>query len=88
MMRRYVGPGGATIGKRMPYSAADHVVHHVPNRNPLAGDFSGKQTVLDPYGRVFDELGGTIEVVEFHEPLASGDHPIALVKERALREER
>jgi hypothetical protein len=56
-------------------------------RSSLAGDFSGKQAFLDYYGRVFAELGGTIEVVEFHDVLVSEDHAVALVKERAMRGE-
>jgi uncharacterized protein len=67
---------------------AEDIVHHVPGRSPLAGDFSGKQVFLDHYGRVFDELGGTIEVVEFHDVLVSEDHAVALVKERAVRGQR
>jgi ketosteroid isomerase-like protein len=67
---------------------ADDVVHHVPGRSQLAGDFFGKQAFLDHYGRVLAELGGTIEVVEFHDVLVSEDHAVALVKERAVRGER
>ncbi len=88
VMRRYV-----EAWERCDWEAAtalwdDDIVHHVPGRSPLAGDFHGKQAFLDHYGRVFAELGGTIEVVEFHDVLVSEDHAVALVKERAVRGER
>jgi ketosteroid isomerase-like protein len=67
---------------------ADDIVHHVPGRSPLARDFFGKQAFLDHYGRLFAELGGTVEVVDFHDVLVSEEHAVALVKERAVRGER
>jgi ketosteroid isomerase-like protein len=88
VMRRYVeawergDPDAATA------IWADDVIHHVPGRSPLAGDFVGKQAFLDHYGRIFAELGGTIEVVKFHDVLVSEEHAVALVKERAVRGER
>lgn len=67
---------------------ADDIVHHVPGRSRLAGDFAGKQTFLEAYGRLFEELGGHIEVVGFHDVLVSDEHAVALVVERAVRGER
>jgi len=66
----------------------DQIVHHVPGRSPLAGDFRGKQAFLDAYGVAFEQLGGTIEVVEVHEFLVKGDHAVGLVRERAIRGDR
>jgi ketosteroid isomerase-like protein len=88
VMKRYVEAWERNDWEAATAFWADDVVHHVPGRSPLAGDFSGKQTFLDHYGRVFEELGGTIEVVEFHDVLASEDHAVALVKERAVRGQR
>ena len=67
---------------------ADDVACHVQGRNPLAGDFVGKQTFLEHYGRVFAELGGTMELVEVHDVLVGAQHAVAWVKERAVRGER
>jgi ketosteroid isomerase-like protein len=67
---------------------SDDIVHHVPGRHRLAGDFAGKRAFLDAYGKAFAELGGTIEVVGFHDMLVSDDHAVGLVKERAIRGER
>jgi ketosteroid isomerase-like protein len=64
---------------------ADDVVHHVPGRHRLSGTFQGKQAFLDGYREVFEDLGGTIEVVEFHDLLTSEEHAVALVRERAIR---
>jgi ketosteroid isomerase-like protein len=67
---------------------ADDVVLHVQGRNPLAGDFVGKRAFLEHYGRIFAELGGTMELVEVREVLLGAEHAVALVKERAVRGER
>ena len=88
VMKRYVEAWERNDWEAATAMWAHDVVHHVPGRSPLAGDFSGKQAFLDHYARVFAELGGTIEVVEFHDVLASEDHAVALVKERAVRGQR
>jgi hypothetical protein len=67
---------------------SEDIVHHVPGHGPLSGTFTGKANFLDHYGRIFEELGGTIEVVGFHDLLVSEDHAVALVTERAIRGER
>jgi ketosteroid isomerase-like protein len=67
---------------------ADDVVLHVQGRNLLAGDFVGKRAFLEHYGRVFAELGGTVELVEVREVLLGAQHAIALVKERTVRGQR
>jgi ketosteroid isomerase-like protein len=67
---------------------SDDVVHHVPGRSRLAGDFVGKQSFLEAYESVFRELAGRIEVVGFHDLLVGPDHAVALVTERAIRGER
>jgi uncharacterized protein len=61
------------------------VAVHVQGKNPLAGDFVGKQAFLEHYGRLFAELGGTMELIEVHEVLIGTEHAVALVRERALR---
>ena len=87
-MKRYVEAWERNDWEAATAIWADDVVHHVPGRSRLAGDFAGKQVFLDHYGRVFAELSGTIEVVECHDVLVSEDHAVALVKERAVRGER
>jgi hypothetical protein len=67
---------------------SDDVVHHVPGKHRLAGTFHGKQAFLDHHSRVFEELGGRIEVVEVHTFLSDADHAVVLVHERAVRGER
>ena len=67
---------------------AEDIVHHVPGRHRLAGDFAGKQAFLKHYGRVFEDLGGTIEVTGVHDVLTSNKHAVALVHERAVRGDR
>jgi ketosteroid isomerase-like protein len=88
VMRRYVEAWERNDWEAATAIWADDVVHHVPGRSPLAGDFHGKQAFLEHYGQVFAELGGGVEVVEFHDVLVREDHAVALVKERAVRGER
>jgi uncharacterized protein len=88
VMRRYVEAWESNDSEGAMALWADDIVHHVPGRSPLAGDFSGKSAFLDHYGRVFGELGGTIEVIEVRDVLVSEVHAVALVKERAVRGER
>ena len=66
---------------------ADDIVCHVQGRNPLAGDFLGKQVFLEHYAGVFAQLGGTMELVEVHDVLVGAQHAVAWVKERAVRGE-
>src|SRR5918999_744412 len=70
MMKRYVEAWEHNDWEAATAIWADNVIHHVPGRGPLAGDFHDKQAFLDHYGQVFAELGGTIEVVEFHDVLS------------------
>jgi uncharacterized protein len=67
---------------------SDEIIVHAQGRNPLAGDFSGKQAFLEHYSRVFAELEGFVELAEVHDMLIGPDHAVALVKERAVRGER
>ncbi|WP_327315002.1 nuclear transport factor 2 family protein [Streptomyces sp. NBC_01235] len=36
--------------------------HHVPGSHPLSGDFKGRDAIMDMYGRLFSETGGTLRV--------------------------
>jgi hypothetical protein len=65
---------------------SDDILHHVPGHGPRSGMFTGKASFLDHDIEVFELLGGTIEVVGFHDRLISDDHAVALVTERAIRE--
>jgi hypothetical protein len=70
VMKRYVEAWERNDWEAATAIWADNVIHHVLGRGPLAGDFHDKQAFLDHYGQVFAELGGTIEVVEFHDVLS------------------
>ena len=88
LMRDYYDAWLSNDAERAMGYWANDIVHHVPGRHRLAGDFQGKAAFLKAYAEVFNELGGTIEVVEVHEVLVKGDHAIGLVKERAVRGDR
>ncbi|MXM62002.1 nuclear transport factor 2 family protein [Streptomyces sp. HUCO-GS316] len=36
--------------------------HHVPGSHPLAGDFKGQNAIIEMYGKLFEETGGTMQV--------------------------
>ncbi|WP_367323125.1 nuclear transport factor 2 family protein [Streptomyces sp. HUAS ZL42] len=36
--------------------------HHVPGSHPLSGDYKGQDAVIEMYGRLFEETGGTMQV--------------------------
>jgi ketosteroid isomerase-like protein len=88
VMKRYVEAFERKDWEAATAFWAEDIVIHAQGRNPLAGDFFGKQAFLDHFGRIFAELGGTVELVEVYEVLVGGKHAVALVKERAVRGER
>lgn len=64
---------------------SDDVVFHYPGRNPLSGDYRGKDQVLGLLGRVMELTGGSFRP-DVHDILASDDHVAALVTVRAERD--
>jgi ketosteroid isomerase-like protein len=57
---------------------ADDVAWHVPGRCPLAGDYKGRQGVLG-YFTTIDELsGGTYQISDVHDVVASDEHVVGL----------
>lgn len=67
--------------------AAD-VTYHVPGRHPLAGDFKGQDAIIDFYGRLAREAGGTLEV-ELRDLLVDGrGHVVAVHRTHAERQGR
>jgi ketosteroid isomerase-like protein len=68
-------------------SLADNVVWHVPGKNLLSRDYTGKAEVVGFWGRVRELSGGTIRT-ELLDVLAGDDHAVALVRVYAEREGR
>ena len=64
---------------------ADDIKWHVPGRNPLAGDYSGKEEVGAFLGRAMELTNGTFRV-DVHDLLANDDHGVALVHLTAERD--
>jgi hypothetical protein len=64
----------------------DDAVFHYPGRNPLSGDYQGKDQVLALLGRVMEETHGSFRP-DVHDILASDDHVLALVTVHATRGE-
>jgi hypothetical protein len=77
LMREYFDAWLANDWDRALSFWDDEVVHHVPGHSRLAGDFKGKAAFIEAYQRVFNELGGTIEVVNLQEFLVKGEHTVA-----------
>ncbi|KUO22314.1 nuclear transport factor 2 family protein [Streptomyces dysideae] len=57
---------------------AGDVTHHVPGSGLLSGDYKGQDAVIEMYGRLFEETGGTLRV-ELRNILVDGrGHAVAL----------
>jgi uncharacterized protein len=56
---------------------ADDIVWHTPGRNPLSGDYRGKDAVA-LFGRLAEEAGGTLRA-DVHDLLTTDDHGVGLV---------
>ncbi|MFC6931821.1 MULTISPECIES: nuclear transport factor 2 family protein [Actinomadura] len=63
---------------------ADEVVHRVPGRGPLCGEYRTPEEVLGFYVRLFELSGGTF-VAEPYAVMADEDHGVALVQTYAER---
>lgn len=66
---------------------ADDIVWHVPGRNPLSGDYRGKQQVFALFGKLAEQTAGTFRA-EVHDLLANDTHGVGLVIVTATRGER
>jgi ketosteroid isomerase-like protein len=60
---------------------ADDIVWHSAGTSVLAGEFDGKQAVLELFGRVLEVTGGTFRQ-DVHAILADDEHVVALVTVR------
>ena len=66
---------------------SDDIVWHVPGRNLLSRDYTGKTEVFGFFGRARELSGGTVRI-EPIEILAGDQHAVALVRVHAEREGR
>jgi ketosteroid isomerase-like protein len=57
---------------------ADDVVYHIPGRSPVAGDYRGRDAVLDLWARQKVYMDGRFFAVEFIDTLVSEDHVVAV----------
>jgi ketosteroid isomerase-like protein len=65
----------------------EEVVWHTPGRNPLAGDYEGRDAVLASFVEEFDLSHGSYRV-HVHDVLADDRHIVALLRATASRDER
>jgi ketosteroid isomerase-like protein len=63
---------------------ADDVVWHNHGRNPLSGDFAGKQVVFAMMGQMLEMNEGAGEY-EVHDIVANNDHAVVLLRARTSR---
>jgi ketosteroid isomerase-like protein len=66
---------------------ADDILWHVPGRNPLSGDYRGKEQVFALFGKLAEQTGGTFHA-EVHDLLANDTHGVGLVTVTATRGDR
>ncbi len=60
---------------------ADDVAWHVPGRNPIAGDYRGKDEVFRFFATLMERTGGSLSI-EVHDVLANDEHAVALITTR------
>jgi ketosteroid isomerase-like protein len=56
---------------------ADDIVWHVPGTGILSGDYKGKEEVINMFGRLFQETGGTFKI-DIHDVLANDEHSVCI----------
>jgi ketosteroid isomerase-like protein len=64
---------------------ADEIVWHVSGKNPLAGDYRGKDDVFGFFAKTVEMTNGTLRL-EVHDVLANDEHVVALLRSTAERE--
>jgi ketosteroid isomerase-like protein len=63
---------------------ADDIVWHEGGRNPLSGDYRGRDTVFGLFGKLMELTEGTASI-EVHDVVANDTHAVALVTVSASR---
>jgi ketosteroid isomerase-like protein len=63
----------------------EDVVWHNPGRNPLSGDYKGRDAAFASFAKEFELSGGTYRP-EIHDVLANDDHTVAVMHVTAERE--
>lgn len=66
---------------------ADEIVYHVGGHHPLAGDYRGRDRVVEFFKQRSERTGGTFKVVP-HDLLANDQHGVALSTVTAERDGR
>jgi hypothetical protein len=56
---------------------ADDIVWHVPGTGIMAGDYKGKEEVINMFGRLFQETGGNFKI-DIHDVLANDEHAVCI----------
>ena len=64
---------------------ADDVVLHFPGRGPMAGDYRGKDGVMQLFQKQMEILDGPPEI-EIHAVLADDEHAVVLNKVKGTRQ--
>ncbi|MDT9700059.1 nuclear transport factor 2 family protein [Streptomyces sp. P17] len=59
--------------------------HHVPGSHPLSGDYKGQDAIIEMYGRLFEETGGTMKAELMHLMVDGRGHCVAMHRFSAER---
>lgn len=60
------------------------IIWHIGGSNPMAGDYKGIDAVLELFGRITTETGGTLKN-KVHDVLTDGIHGVVLLNQTAER---
>jgi ketosteroid isomerase-like protein len=56
---------------------ADDIVWHISGNGIMAGDYKGKEEVINMFGRLFQETDGSFKI-EIHDVLANDEHSVCI----------
>jgi uncharacterized protein len=84
VVRRFVDAMVARDVGAVAECFTDDVVFHIPGRNPLSGDYGGKQTVMTRLFQTWEEAFGGLQI-DVHDVVANDQHVVVLSDRRAAR---
>jgi len=63
---------------------ADDIVFHVPGKNPISGEYKGKDEVFGFLAKLVELTGGSFRL-EVHDVVGNDEHVVALVRSSGSR---
>jgi ketosteroid isomerase-like protein len=85
LVRRGFAAFGAGDMATLSELFADDVVWHAGGRNPLSGDYKGKDEVFGFFAKIAEGTGGTFRL-DIHDLVVNDEHVVALLRSTGERQ--